>query len=416
MKKLPLILLCVVLAGFIFGLIKLFKIRFETGDIYPKYSSLRADPLGAKAFYESLDSLIPARRNYQPFSKLPDGRDTSLFFLGVEAKELRLTPEDFKRFEAFASDGGRVIISLLPSYRKPSPSLPTKTLAGTTNAPVSKKKNLPLPKSSPTDDDEESEENGTISIKERWSLNFSYAALPKNDKDGFAAEPALLKADADLPESISCHTALYFSQLDKNWRVIYARTNDRPVVIERNYGSGSVVLVADSFHFSNEAMMKDRQPVILSWMVGPSRHALFDETHLGVQESTGIAALGRKYRLHGVFAGLILLAGLFVWKNSISFMPPYEDQALRERGEHVAGKESAAGFVNLLRRNIPARDLLGTCLLEWNKSCRHGTPTPKLQQIQTIIDTENNLPPKERNPVRTYQAISKVLAKYKIKS
>ena len=36
------------------GLIRLFKLRFEAGDVYPAYSSLRSDPLGTMAFYESL--------------------------------------------------------------------------------------------------------------------------------------------------------------------------------------------------------------------------------------------------------------------------------------------------------------------------------------------------------------------------
>src|SRR5438552_9474299 len=79
------LLLIVVFAGFIFGIAKLFKLRFEAGDVYPEYSSLRADPLGAKAFYESLDTLLATRRNYRPFSKLGDGRETTLFYLGSQS-------------------------------------------------------------------------------------------------------------------------------------------------------------------------------------------------------------------------------------------------------------------------------------------------------------------------------------------
>ena len=58
MKKLPLISLLLLVALFVFGLTQLFKLRFEAGDIYPEYSSLRADPLGAKALYQSLESLL----------------------------------------------------------------------------------------------------------------------------------------------------------------------------------------------------------------------------------------------------------------------------------------------------------------------------------------------------------------------
>ena len=32
-------------------------LRFESGDVYPVYSSLRSDPLGTRAFYDSLEDL-----------------------------------------------------------------------------------------------------------------------------------------------------------------------------------------------------------------------------------------------------------------------------------------------------------------------------------------------------------------------
>ena len=44
------LLLPVLLVLFGFGVLRLFRLRFETGDVYPPYSSLRSDPLGAKAF------------------------------------------------------------------------------------------------------------------------------------------------------------------------------------------------------------------------------------------------------------------------------------------------------------------------------------------------------------------------------
>ena len=41
-------------AIFIWAILQLFEVRFSRGDVYPAYSTLRTDPLGAKAFYESL--------------------------------------------------------------------------------------------------------------------------------------------------------------------------------------------------------------------------------------------------------------------------------------------------------------------------------------------------------------------------
>ena len=50
--------------------------------------------------------------------------------------------------------------------------------------------------------------------------------------------------------------------------------------------------------------------------------------HLGISENPGIAALIRKYHLHGLVAGLILLCGLYIWKNMLSFVPPHEERVL----------------------------------------------------------------------------------------
>src|SRR5207244_6099085 len=57
--------------------------------------------------------------------------------------------------------------------------------------------------------------------------------------------------------------------------------------------------------------------------------------------------LFRSYRLHGFVASLIVLAGLFIWKNSLVFIPTFESR----EDDVIAGKEAFAGFVNLLRRN-----------------------------------------------------------------
>ena len=155
--------------------------------------------------------------------------------------------------------------------------------------------------------------------------------------------------------------------------MIYARGTNA-VVIERKFGKGSVVIASDSFFVSNEAMLKDRHADLLAWLVGANRTVVFDEAHLGMSESPGVAALMRKYRLHGLAAGLLLLAGLFIWKNSTSLMPPHADGRSED---FVAGKDAASGFVNLLRRNIPPRDVFATCFAEWKKT---AAPSGKIFQ------------------------------------
>src|SRR5213075_1763299 len=127
---------------------------------------------------------------------------------------------------------------------------------------------------------------------------------------------------------------------------------------ERKFGSGSLVLSADSFFVSNDALRNERHPKLLAWLAAPNTTVLFDETHLGVLETPGLAALVRKYRLHGLVVGLALLAGLFVWKNTTSFVPAYDEDIVETRNDAVAGRDSAAGFVNLLRRGISSSEVL----------------------------------------------------------
>ena len=68
-----------------------------------------------------------------------------------------------------------------------------------------------------------------------------------------AEKHTLAAADEGLPASLPWYSTLFFKLQDNTWRTIYARA-DEPVVIERSYMKGSIVLISDSFLISNEAM------------------------------------------------------------------------------------------------------------------------------------------------------------------
>jgi len=196
--------------------------------------------------------------------------------------------------------------------------------------------------------------------------------------------------------------------------VIYARDN-QPVLIERKFGSGSLVFSADSYFVSNEALRNERHPKLLAWLAGRNTTVLFDEMHLGVLEKPGIAALVRKYRLHGLVVGLALLAGLFVWKNTTSFVPPYIEDIADNRNDAVAGRDSAAGFVNLLRRSIPPAEVLSVCFAEWNKARAHGRAdlNARSERMAAIVAEEQAKSERARNPVESYRRIASILRERK---
>jgi len=409
-KKLPLILLLVVLIGFLLGMLHLFKLRFEAGDSFPQYSSFRTDPIGTKALYESLDALVSTRRNLQPLSRLGDGRDTTLLWLGADPYSLRLMPEDFRDLETFARSGGRLVVAAEAVFTRPRTNV---------FAMAAMRKGAPLgggPTNLPPNFPDEFRK---IDIRQQWKISFDFAELERNERDTYAPAPATLvdsSAAPGLPETIDIHTTLGFSGLGPEWRVLYARkqpTNIHPVLIERATGRGSIVLFADSFHFSNEALRDDRQSELLSWLVGAGRSVVFDETHLGTTEEPGVATLARKYRLEPLFGALLLLTLLFLWKNSSSFMPPYEEQLAQEQGDVVEGRDSASAFVNLLRRNITPASLLRVCLEQWNAALAgmRKPPRAKLEAMQRLIDAQNALEPRDRNPVGTYREFCRILRK-----
>ena len=182
------------------------------------------------------------------------------------------------------------------------------------------------------------------------------------------------------------------------------------VVLQRSLGLGSVVLCTDSYFLSNEGLRSNPAPEFLSWLVGAVRRVVFDEAHLGIQESPGVASLARRYRLELPFLTFCVLAALVVWRRSSSFAPRVVEREGRE--DIIRGRDIRGGFVGLLRRNIAPQDLLTLCLQEWKHS-RFGGRTiasARLTRVQDIINRENQASASRPDPVRVYQEIATVLS------
>src|SRR5258708_26058278 len=121
-QKLAWGLLAVISVAFAWGLISLYERRFVAGDIYPAYSSLRSDPLGAEALYDSTAQLpgYSVRRNFQEMEQLRD-RNVTLLWLGEDPFSFPLAQEDdLKRLEQTASRGVRLVFALRPVKHKPA--------------------------------------------------------------------------------------------------------------------------------------------------------------------------------------------------------------------------------------------------------------------------------------------------------
>src|SRR5579872_5929031 len=278
----------------------------QTGEIYPFFSSLRSDPLGAKALYESLAALpgIDVERLYKQRATL-ESRDAMLV-LGVEPVAWSaLAARDLAEYEKLVQNGGRLVIAFLPT-RPPQRRIPEKR-----------------------------------EVEKRWNVKFYY--------------------DLDLDEeteTLPRISALYF-EAGPEWSEIPDH-----VAIQRAFGKGSIVLAADTFPLSNEGLRDARDAAFVAALIGPATRIVFDENHFGVVETGSVTQLMHKYHLEGAVAMLALGAALFLWRSASSFLPPRATAA----AQSVAGRDSLDGMTALLYRGVPQKTLLDACYAEWSKS------------------------------------------------
>jgi len=388
------VILLLMACAFGVGIHALLAERFERGDSYPPYSSFRSDPRGAKALYLALGRVpgIAARRNFMEPSRLSKEKGVSYFFLGVDEGVMRLiSQEDLKTLEDLVARGNRLVIAF-------------SSLSGTGAGEGARGKRT-------VGDDKPKKRKLAAPLLSRWNLTFDYFPRVKNaEKDPVRA----MRADGEmkLPDSIPVRSTLCF-RTEGCWKTIYS-VERNPVVVERGIGKGSIVLLSDSYPTGNGAMRDERHPRLLLWLLGGNRSAVFDESHLGVFESPGIISLVAKYRLAPFLAGLVLLAGLYFWKNAIPLVPSAGSGRSGDSGIRT-NQDAISGLVNLLRRNIPPSGLLDVCFREWTKSFsrEYRESNGTRARIQSIVDHEQAKPPAKRDPASGYCEIARILAERK---
>lgn len=345
------VLLGAVCLAFAWGLVRLYDLRLVAGDIYPVYSSLRSDPLGAEVLFESVAQLpgYSVRRNFNELDELHENTATVLW-LGEDPFSFVLRPEtDFKQFEEVASRGVRLVIAIMPVKR------------------MSLAQQMEVKESA---------------LQKRWGVTFTYVKR--------------------LPTERESHEG----PVPKRTALVMKSAGQVTPIIEKPFGKGAVVLVDSAYAFSNEALATERDAAFLSRVLGPNRTVIFDEHHLGLSENASIAMLARKYRLTGLGAGLLLLAGLFIWRNSSPLLPPKRPET-GDEARSAMGRDSASALRHLLQRNIAEADLIPTCLAEWEKSGRDGRlySPEKLALIRRVAAQEGGA-----NPARIYARMQSALS------
>ncbi|MGD9158293.1 MAG: hypothetical protein PVG39_07805 [Desulfobacteraceae bacterium] len=381
------------------GIYHIFSIRFKIGDVYPPYSSLRTDPLGTKIFFESLSGLngCSLKRDYDPVPKWEGSKETTLFLLGTSPGILEISHKENRQILSWVlSAGTRVVISL--NSQKGS------FITASEKDEESKKDEKDDKNSKKDEKDKDNDAKTDYSLTKL--LGFKITPFKKYHDE--SAELTYTNSEIDLPQSLKYRPANYFTDLNAGWTVIYSQ-KDKPVIIFRKYGQGTIILCADSYIFSNEAMMSHRYPGLLSWLTGAGKNIYFDESHFGLQKKTGMIDLAYKYRLQGVIFVFIFIALLYVWKNIVAFVPPRSNS--HERIQIIrSDRDYLDGLISLLQRYIPEKELIKTCIEEWEKATAKGRLLPGA--IRSARDLEQFTKNYDK-PSQVYNSISKKLKERK---
>ena len=112
------ILIAVTLIALAWGFEEVVVSPLETGAVYPEYSSLRSDPMGSLALYESLAKVLKVERLYKSRYQLDARSGTTFFVLGVDpAPWSKLEISTLEEYEALTRKCARLVIAFLPVAR-----------------------------------------------------------------------------------------------------------------------------------------------------------------------------------------------------------------------------------------------------------------------------------------------------------
>ncbi|MBL9113554.1 MAG: DUF4350 domain-containing protein [Verrucomicrobiaceae bacterium] len=397
-RQMALVVLVGAIAGSIWYLYQMMSIRLDSGEMYPQYSSLRTDPLGTRALYESLQRIpgLTVERNFRPPHRIESHPGQAMLFAGLPAFEFS---EDDKgladEIQRIVADGTRMIVTM--------PSLHGSTIPWEN---INRSRSGHRKSSAKSDANDKKTEP---KVKNSSGFNL-FTVYPQNaivmDKEGVPIMPSPNSplVGLDLPSWHSIYSLSTEDPRSKDtkdsesapsetspWKVI-ATALGEPVIMERKAGLGSVVVCTDRYFLSNEALWSDPNPAFLSWLIGPCSKVVFEETHLGsmVGEDEGIMSLARRYHMHGLFFGCLALFGLIIWRGVSTLIPHDPSVDLGHwKGDAVAGMSAASGLEALLRRGIPFKQLLRRAFSIWQSTASASTrvPTDRIARANSELDT-----------------------------
>ncbi len=316
-------------AVFLFSMVRSVLRRAETTFNYPAYSSLNNGDEGTKAYFEALRRLgYKPSRNYQPLRKL-EGAQADIFYAGPDLASFRYSDvQELEEFEHVAQRGARIIIAFDADGVVGKPNVQAPSNASPKHPPA---------------------EN---TLKTRWGIQLAFVkrSVPK------AASEFMSRVDL-IP--VSWH----FSLWAKDWTASQIKDGS-PLFLERGFGKGSILLIAESRLFTNRELLIHPDARVLAAAPGFRREIIFDESHLGLEDTGTVVGLAAAHGLQWMMVGFVVLAILYVWRSSTSFVP----LAPARRDTAISGQDAHSALSNLLMQSVPKKSILGFVAEEWNRT------------------------------------------------
>jgi len=381
-----------VLVVVVFG--RVLDLRFSSGEVYPHYSSLRSDPLGTRAFYESLQKMdgITVDRNLRPLDRM-GGIDakTTFVMLGVPRASLAwLFVDDKDPLIKAVREGARLVIAI-------NPGLVPRTEKQSEIEWWQRHQRIRRARDGESSPAGELKDDGAL-------LSFFDAGIevPSTFDRPDGGWELTNVSDDRRPALPDWHSHCRLTDLGGAWSVVGTLVDSKlPVVAERSYGKGSVVLASDAYFSSNEALWQGADSEFLIWLIGDHRRIIFDESIHGAQQTTGVMQWIRHYRLHGFFAGLLVFVALLAWRSGSSLIP--KRQASGPGAEIIVGEAADDGLVRLLKRGVKPGSLLRRCVELWSGAqAGVGVRDARRQELEMLID-------QTESPVEGYREIVAML-------
>lgn len=332
-------------------------------DLYPVYSSFRADPRGLKAWHDTV-ALLPGmatERWLRPWAELETTPRRLIILAGVYPRlnqEFVGSEDAVRALAQAAQQGSRVVLA----YRADTPREARKE-AGKAEEVDAVDVDEAGGAAEPKDDAApEGEAAAKANERPKWGMGFKVRQMEEMNDQGYVSATELGRSEG-LPETLSWGGAITLAlDADVPWRVLYAHAGE-PMVVERPWGQGSLVVMGETYPLSNEALQREREPGFFRWLLEDQTRVQFGEYHLGVRENSGIAALIRRYGLSGAAMVFGLGLALFFWRRLAVFLPvPPEPTTVDLTYDSTAGLEA------LFSRSVPPTEVVETCLAEWERT------------------------------------------------